>query len=243
MREGEGPVEALSVNIFVKKFKIRCCVAYGCQETDLIENKEAFWKYMNEEVLEATQSDSGLVMQFDGNLWAGEEIIPNDPRPQNRNGKMFKQFLEQNPHLTVVNSLSLCKGVVTRRRFREGRLEESVLDFFVVCHLVLPHVTRMIIDEERRYVLTNYERAKKGGKVSDTDHATEYMDLDLKIATEKPERVEVWNFKNKEAQTIFKIQTTETNEFSSCFSNNRSVLKHIQNWQYIYKSHCNKAFK
>ena len=68
VREGEGPVEALSVNIFVKKFKIRCCVAYGCQETDSIENKEAFWKYMNEEVLEATQSDSGLVMQFYGNL-------------------------------------------------------------------------------------------------------------------------------------------------------------------------------
>ena len=156
---------------------------------------------------------------------------------------MFKQFLEQNPHLTVVNSLSLCKGVVTRRRFREGRLEESVLYFFGVCHLVLPHVTRMIIDEERRYVLTNYERAKKGGKVSDTDHATEYMDLDLKVATEKPERVEVWNFKNKEAPNIFKIQTTETNEFSSCFSNNLPVLKQIQNWQYIFKSHCKKSFK
>ena len=74
-RDGGGlaigciPELTLSVKIFVKKFKIRCCVAYGCQETDSIENKEAFWKYMNEEVLDATQSDPGLVMQFDGNLW------------------------------------------------------------------------------------------------------------------------------------------------------------------------------
>ena len=243
VREGEGPVEALSVNIFVKKFKIRCCVAYGCQETDSIENKEAFWKYMNEEVLEASQTDSGLVMQFDGNLWAGDGIIPNDPRHQNRNGKLFKEFLDQNPHLTVINALSLCEGVVTRRRFREGRLEESVLDFFVVCHKVLPHVTKMVIDEEKKYVLTNYERAKKGGKVSDTDHATEYMDLDLKTTTEKPRRVEVWNFKDKEAQKCFKVQTSQTNEFSACFNNKLPVLKQIQNWKHVFKSYCRKSFK
>ena len=220
VREGEESVEALSVNIFVKKLKIRCCVAYGCQETDGIDKKEAFWKYMEEEVIEATQSGSGLILQFDGNLWAGEGIIPNDPRPQNRNGKLFQQFLELNPHLTVVNSLSLCEGLITRSRFREGRLEESVLDFFVVCHLVLPHVTRMVVDEERKHILTNFQNVKKGGKTCDSDHATQYMDVDLKIITEKPKRVEIWNFKNIEAQNTFKISTSETNEFSSCFGSN-----------------------
>ena len=73
VREGEDPVEALSVNISVHKLKIRCCVAYRCQETDTIENKEAFWRYMDEEVEEAVKSESGLVIQFDGNLWPGVE--------------------------------------------------------------------------------------------------------------------------------------------------------------------------
>ena len=113
VREGEDPVEALSINISVKKLKIRCCVAYGCQETDTNENKEAFWKYMDDEVIEASNTESGLVIQFDGNLWAGSGIIPNDPRPQNRNGKLFQQFLERNPHLTVVNSLPICEGLIT----------------------------------------------------------------------------------------------------------------------------------
>ena len=31
VREGDDKVEALSVEIFLKKMKIRCCVAYGCQ--------------------------------------------------------------------------------------------------------------------------------------------------------------------------------------------------------------------
>jgi hypothetical protein len=243
VREGEDPVEALSVQIYVKKLKIRCCVAYGCQENDLNDKKEAFWKYMDEEVTEATDSESGLVIQLDGNLWAGDGIIPNDPRPQNRNGKLFQQFLERNPHLSVVNSLSLCEGLITRSRFREGKLEESVLDFFVVCNLVLPHVTRMVIDEEKRFILTNYEQAKKGGKASNTDHATEYLDLRLKVITEKPKRVEVWNFKNKEAQHNFKVETSETKEFSSCFDNDLPVLKQIECWKKVFESHCKKSFK
>ena len=32
VREGDDQVEALSVDIYVKSMKIRCCVAYGCQE-------------------------------------------------------------------------------------------------------------------------------------------------------------------------------------------------------------------
>ena len=39
----------------------------------------------------------------------------------------------------------------------------------------------MEIDESKKYVLTNYEPARKVGKVSDTDHATEIMDLNLDI--------------------------------------------------------------
>ena len=243
VREGEDSVEALSVQIFVKQLKIRCCVAYGCQETESNDKKEAFWQYMDEEVLEASNSGSGLVIQLDGNLWAGNGIIPNDPRPQNRNGKLFQQFLERNPHLTVVNSLSLCEGLVTRSRLRDGKMEESALDFFVVCNVILPHITRMVIDEEKRYILTNYKSAKKGGKAADTDHATEYLDLNLKVITEKPKRVEVWNFKNTKAQQDFKIQTSETMEFSNCFENNLPVLKQIENWKRVLKTHCRKSFK
>ena len=81
VREGDDQVEALSVDIFVKSMKIRCCVAYGCQETDLKERKDAFWNYLDIDVVEADNSESGFVLHFAGNLWAGEEIVPGDPRP------------------------------------------------------------------------------------------------------------------------------------------------------------------
>ena len=83
-------------------------------------------------------------MQFDGNLWAGNNIIPGDPRCQNRNGKYFEQFLSRNSKLTVVNSLSQCEGLITRSRNKNGILEESILDFFVVCDKILPFVEKMV---------------------------------------------------------------------------------------------------
>jgi hypothetical protein len=36
VREGDDTVEALSVEISVNEMRIRCCVAYGCQENDLL---------------------------------------------------------------------------------------------------------------------------------------------------------------------------------------------------------------
>ena len=85
---------------------------------------------------------------MDGNLWAGKEIISKDSRPQNRNGRVFEQFLERNPNLNVVNSLNLCEGLITRGRSRNGIIEESVLDYLIVCDLISPSVTRMVIDEK-----------------------------------------------------------------------------------------------
>ena len=123
--------------------KIRCCTGYGCQEGELKEKKEAFWDYLDTDVIEAKKEGAGLIIQMDGNLWGGEEIVKNDPRPQNSNGLIFKNFLEQNPHLTVVNNLSQCEGLITRERICKSGTEKNILDFFIVCNLVLPKTKSM----------------------------------------------------------------------------------------------------
>ena len=53
--------------------KIRCCIAYGFQENEKNEKKEAFWNYLDDKVTEAKDSGAGLVIQFNGNLWAGDK--------------------------------------------------------------------------------------------------------------------------------------------------------------------------
>ena len=243
LREGDDQVEALSVEIVLKTMKIRCVVAYGCQETDSVERKDAFWKYLDEDVYQANMSGSGFVLQFDGNLWAGNSIIPGDPRPQNRNGKLFQEFLSRNPQLSVVNALPQCEGLLTRVRNKNGETERSVLDFFVVCDRVLPFVQKMVIDERNKHVLTNYQNVKRGGKAKDSDHCTQYMDLDLKFESERPERVEMYDFKNKDGQEIFKKLTSETNELSNCFTDESPILSQVQRWRDLLEVYFQKSFR
>ena len=243
VREGDDKVESLSVDIFLKGIKIRCCVAYGCQETDSVDRKEAFWNYLNEEVAIADETNSGFILHFDGNLWAGEGIIPGDPRKQNRNGKFFETFLKQNPNLTVINSLPLCKGIITRSRIKNGISEESVIDFFLVCNRVLPYVQKMIIDEEKKFILTNYKKARVGGKAVDSDHFTQYMDVEMEVEIVKPEKIEVFNFKRKENQKIFKKLTSETSEFTNCFETNAPLNCQIENWRKLLKLYCGRSFQ
>ena len=241
--EGNDQVEALSVDIFLKNIKIRCCVAYGPQESDNSERKDAFWEHLDKEVEEASKAGAGFILQCDGNLWAGDTVIPGDPRPQNNNGKRFQEFLERNGNLTVVNTLTQCQGLITRSRVKDGILEESVLDFFIVCSVVLPFVTKMVIDDKKYHVLTNYKQVKKTGKAVDSDHYTQYLDLDLEVLKEKPERVEIYNFKDKQSQETFRILTSETKEFTDCFEGKKPLLQKISKWRKVLKLNCSKAFK
>ena len=43
-----------------------------------MKRKESFWKYLNVEVQKAKDDEAGLILQMDGNLWAGNNIINGD---------------------------------------------------------------------------------------------------------------------------------------------------------------------
>ena len=104
---------------------------------------------------------------------------------------------------------------MTRRRICNGVVEESVLDFFIICNRVLPFVKKMVIDEKKKYVQTNYMQAKKGGKAVDSNHFTEYMDIDIIFVSEKPER-------------NFRKSTTETEDFTNWFEDDAPLLSQIE---------------
>ena len=176
-------------------------------------------------------------------MWAGNEIIPGDPRSQNYNGKLFQDFLERNQNLSVVNSLPICEGLITRVRSKGETTEKSILDFFVVCSRILPYVTKMVVDEDRKFILTNYKVCKNGSRAKDSDHFTEYMDVNLKIKNEKSQRKEIFKFKDESSLKTFTKITSNTNQFSSCFDNDKPLEHQIEDWRKTLKSHCEFAFK
>ena len=176
--------------------QITCVSAYGPQEKGFSEKKDKFWQYLEEDAKRADNEGKGFILQGDLNSWLGKNIIPNDPRQQNENVTLMEDFVSRN-HLTVVNGLYLCKGLITRTIQSKNTCEKSILDFFVVCGRVLPHVISMEIDESKQNILTNYTQVRKGRKAVDSDHVPMEINLDLRIFPTQQTKVVMYNFKNE----------------------------------------------
>ena len=116
---------------------------------------------------------------------------------------MFENFLNTND-LTVVNSLPICKGINTRVAIRKQKSIESVLDFYVVCQRVLQSVVEMEIDNDRKHIVTNFNKVRKGGKATDSDHLTSTLTVNFNMIPQKPNKVEIYNFRDKTGQDAFK---------------------------------------
>ena len=101
----------------------------------------------------------------------------------------------------------------------------------------------MVIDCQKKFILTNYRQVDKTGKAIDSDHFTEFMDLDIEVEAERPERLEIFNFKEEEAQVKFKSLTSETKDFTNCFEDGIPLLKQINKWRQVLKTYCSKAYK
>ena len=86
---------------------------------------------------------------------------------------------------------------MTRERVKNGIKVQSILDFYVVCERVLPNVINMEIDNNRKYMATNFKTVKKQGRAIDSDHMTTILNLNLKLFASKPPKRHIFNFKDR----------------------------------------------
>ena len=91
--EGNDDTEILTVEVDISGIRVRCIGGYGPQEKDAIDKKKAFWERLSAEVEDAAENNAGFMLQMDGNLWAGVDVVKGDPNKCNQNGKLFKDFL------------------------------------------------------------------------------------------------------------------------------------------------------
>ena len=101
----------------------------------------------------------------------------------------------------------------------------------------------MTVDEKRETVLTNYSLVKKVGRVIESDHNPVKIEVNLSFTKAKPERIEIFQFKNRVSQQEFKRLTTDTTEFSDCFKNNISFENQAMNWRKVLTKFFQQSFK
>ena len=241
--EGDDNVEVLVIEICASGLEIRCICGYGPQENHSLERKRLFWSRLSTEIDEALVNEKAIILQMDGNLWAGPEIIKNDPHQCNANGQFLRDFLTMFPQLNVVNNLDLCEGIITRRRQTVKRLEESILDFYIVCEKILPFIKRMVIDEDQHYVLSNYSKVKGKQTIKKSDHNPVLLELLLEYTEKKPDRIETFNFRNKECQQKFFQSTNTGSTLKKCFLQDGNLADQSNKWFKSLKGEFHKSFR
>ena len=237
--KGDDVTEALTIEIWLDNFPVRLVCGYAPQEYDSKDRKAAFWEYLNTEIHKAAAGGAGIIIQMDGNLWAGENIIKGDLRVQNQNGKLFEQFLNIHPNISVINALPICEGKFTRITTTKSGTSKSILDFFLVCDKILPFVTKMKIDEKGETSLTKY---KKG--VVKADHNMLTLDIDLRFHPEKQhERLELFNLRNVNCQQKFKEYTSKSDILSKCFTTQDTLEAQFKKWQKVFNKCMHACFR
>ena len=206
--------EVLVVQAQVLNKKVRFINGYGPQEDDT-EKSKSFFAKLDEEIKSAKLAGDLVCIELDANSKLGPSIVPGDPKPQSRNGKLLSNVVDENC-LVVVNGLGLCDGVITRERKTTQRTEKSVIDFFVVCERFLALIKSMKVDESRKHALTKYCTKKGVKSVKISDHNLLILELGIHWNSLNIEnnRQEMFNFKDIENFHKFEMLTESDDELN-----------------------------
>ena len=145
--------------------------------------------------------------------------------------------------MNILNKQMFCDGNITRSRMVNGKAENSIIDFILVCNLVFPFTKYMYIDEKREYAMANFCQKKKGKIAKLSDHNLIYADFDLKFQKQIPERRKIFKFNDPVAMQKFRNLTTKTNEFTMCFANSKPFNVQLKSWEKVLQKFLHICFK
>ena len=236
--------ELIVIEIKVAKKQIRVITGYGPQDSWDLDVKMQFFTALEKELAKAAIEDKSIICMGDMNSKLGPDHIPNDPKKMTENGAILSGIIERNA-LTVVNSLpGKCTGLITRERHTVNGVEKSVIDFVMVSQDLVKDIGRMMIDDERKYVLTRLTKTKKGIVKKESDHNTIVTEMQIKWKTDtKTNKQEVYNLKDKDSQKRFKQDTDSTKELSNIIDKEHDVEKGTKKFMKRLKGFITKHFK
>ena len=234
----DDDVEILVIEVGLKAMTVRFLTAYGPQEGASDDTVNKFYSALQEEIIGCEQENCGLIAELDCNAKLGKEIIEGDPNTMSENGRLLWECLER-LECTVVNSTDKCRGTITRKRKKAGKLEESVLDYFIVNKKIAPYIDSMEIDESQTKSLTRY---KKGTAIC-SDHNILTCNFNVPVERKRCLRTEVYRLRNEEELKLFKERTTNTDKFTRYFAEEGDVRDQGKKWMKMLQKTIRTCFK
>ena len=214
--------EVLTVQAKVGHHDVRIINAYGPQEDDGSNKVYKFWQEIEQEIVSAKDENCLLILQMDANAKIGKENLKGDPNNSSANGRLLLDVVERQ-NLTIVNTLDICKGVITRERVTSATVEKSVIDYVIVCSDMKNYLEAMLVDDDRIHVLTKYAGTKGCKKKVLSDHNILVCKFSILFNRfVNTVRREFFKLKDKEGQELFLKETSSSQALANSFSENRT---------------------
>ena len=160
IEEYNDPFELLVVEIEAKNKAIRVMTGCGPQENRDEVKRMSFFIALEAEIVKAELAGTSIVIEMDANAKLGRQYIPNDTHGMSPNGRLLANILERHA-LIVANGSTKCTGRITRKRVTKYRTEESSIDVVIISTDLDSQFKSLLIDEERKHVLTKIRKTKK----------------------------------------------------------------------------------
>ena len=109
----------------------------------------------------------------------------------------------------MCNATDKCDGLITQRRITKTKIEESILDYLVVCQDMFQYLENMLIDKNS--IHTRYVKNQNIMKAIPSDHIPIFGKFNIKwnshIKQEKRRNI-IHNFRDNEGLAKYKSLTS-----------------------------------
>ena len=151
------------------------------------EQIEEWFYQLEKEYATCSEEPVLLVGDFNAHVGNDSEGIKHNLSRINSNGRKLREFINRR-NLTLLNNTSICQGLWTRI---EGD-SKSAIDLAICNENMISKVIKMVIDEDRKYVLTRVRKTDGIFTEVQSDHNSIFIDLKGEKVKNIPKTVR-WN--------------------------------------------------
>ena len=235
--------ELIVVEVKVGPKGIRVITGYGPQEHWNDDDKMPFFTTLEEEIAAAELEGREVLITMDANSKLGPSHIEGDPHEMSENGKILESIINRHA-LVVVNGLTEKRtGIITRQRITANGKEESVIDLVLTSRNLAEHIEAIHVDERRQHVLTKNVKVGAVVKNVESDHNLVNTRLNITWRQRENQVLEVFKYKDKAAQKLFKEETTKTKELTKIVNMNKPLDVVTNKFVKRLKGFVHKCFK
>ena len=239
---GDDDNEQVWINIRLGCKDIILGLVYGKQESRTRVNSNfTFFDKIDYYAVKAKNEGKALIILGDFNVKIGDNIKGNHPKITTGGKKLMK--IVNKRKLNVLNTSDKCQGLWTRvsTTDKNNVNKKAILDYALVNQKGFDKFDRMIIDEDRRYVL---ERVGKYS-IKESDHNTMVLDFNFKkkdVASQnsKKERGH-WVLSNDSLMDF--DRQVKTSKIGSVWDQNKPVNVLYKEWKRKLYKIMGKCFK